>query len=359
MVYTNEALLAQIPPPPSPVTTEVLNKLQFLWPETWYGLFQAISRSVDILPLQQALLGAILPLAIMFVMLRVFETTIRRPTTAMIATLLSPWMLNCLSQALIHFFPFASRSVYFLSTRKDVLPSAIETLNSRISSHRAYRTRRYDVYVPLQLHHQKCRDSSPLKAIFMLPGALVPHTSYSELAGSLSDKGLVVVVASLEPCLLADTHLGANQKSARKIMKKIERELKTKLDWSLMGHSMGAFGVMKIYDQFHKKGINIQSLIILGVAAFINECTDLTLYNNPNTTQILLVQGCDDWVVEMMRNQDDQLFVNFPVETLIRKDIAGGTHSGFASYQDDEVVGISRENQQAQVSNLIQDFLQC
>ena len=103
----------------------------------------------------------------------------------------------------------------------------------------------------------------------------------------------------MEPCLFADPALGADMGSIRRIMKKTIKELalaETDIEWSLMGHSMGAFASMRLYDHFQKYDgdIKIRNLVMLGAAPFIEECTNLSTYNDPKENRILLIQASND-----------------------------------------------------------------
>jgi hypothetical protein len=317
--------------------------------------------------LRDATLGVILPLITFFLCMQLIETRRQANISGrrMLAlSPLSPWVWHCSRQFLVQLWFFSQTVMSYIRNRQHALPSAIEGMKIRIASNRAYRTRRYDVYLPpspssLTTRSNANAQSYTQKAVVMLPGALVPHSSYSELAGRLSDIGLLVVVTSLEPCLLANQNLGADIGSIRRIMRKIQKQQKfNNMEWILMGHSMGALGAMRLYDQFHKQQSDkkIRDLVLLGVAPFINECTDLSHYNNSTETRILLIQACDDDLVELMEDRKEELYINFPVDTTVRRDIWGATHHGFASYNDDDGK-ITRQEQQQQVCDLVQDFL--
>ena len=276
--------------------------------------------------------------------------------------LASPWMLHNVLKVAFHFSLFLITVLFSLLNQKKALPCAVAELESRLSSQRAYRTHRYDVYVPKEINK-----GQTLKAIILIPGALVTHDSYSELAGILSDDGFLVVVPSMEPCLFADPALGADMGSIRRIMKKTMKELalaEADIEWSLMGHSMGAFASMRLYDHFQKYDgdIKIRNLVMLGAAPFIEECTNLSTYNDPKENRILLIQASNDALVEMLGERENELYAMFPSDALLRKDLAGATHHGFASYDANEKYkgeeGITPEEQKKKVAALASKFLQ-
>ncbi|KAL3934456.1 MAG: hypothetical protein SGBAC_009835 [Bacillariaceae sp.] len=214
----------------------------------------------------------------------------------------------------------------------------------------------------------------PTKIIIFFPGALVPSEAYSELAGRLSDNGLIVVVPSLEPCLYAAPNLGTDLQTVRGMMENVRAELKldaNNIQWVLGGHSMGAFGAIRLYDQFKKEErtlrynrrlgkevpTKINDLVLIGVAPFLKECTNLSSYNDAKTNRILLIQATDDVLMKILGDGLDLLYKKFPQATTIRTDILGGTHHGFASYND-ENGQITMQEQQRQVCEHVAEFLQ-
>ena len=191
------------------------------------------------------------------------------------------------------------------------------------------------------------------KSIIMLfPGALVPHVAYSNVASYMVEKQAnanansnsngndgggggsnaneeeecIVVVMSFEPFRLATQHFGADVRSIQNIMKRIERELTTgryynnkgnkynvgqqhqqqqaemeiEFEWTLMGHSLGAFAAMRLFRDFmmmtkmtakkgqktnninenenkNKRIPNVRNRLVLwAVAPFADMATDLT-----------------------------------------------------------------------------------
>eukprot|EP00535_Pseudo-nitzschia_heimii_P010360 CAMPEP_0197193500 /NCGR_PEP_ID=MMETSP1423-20130617/27310_1 /TAXON_ID=476441 /ORGANISM="Pseudo-nitzschia heimii, Strain UNC1101" /LENGTH=152 /DNA_ID=CAMNT_0042646701 /DNA_START=9 /DNA_END=467 /DNA_ORIENTATION=- len=113
------------------------------------------------------------------------------------------------------------------------------------------------------------------------------------------------------------------------------------MEWTLMGHSMGAFAATQLFreslcDSNNNKeksesNWNItlgKKLVLWGVAAFVNLATDLSAEGE---AQILILQGTNDEFVEMMQSKEDELEAFFPPSTRTEH-IIGGTHEGFASY---------------------------
>lgn len=360
-IGTSLASMASLPPVPSPWITSTLNGLRVLSPRTWYGLMQVSSRSpfvaFQLEKLQDAALGVLIPIITLVLCVQLIEPRLQAIKLHRMFVL-SPWMLHSGWQLMVHWSLFLRNAMGYFRNRNQALPSAIEALKVRIGSKRAYRTHRYDVFLPSTTDSSSFAEKEKQLAVVLLPGALVSHASYAELAGRLSDAGLLVVVPSLEPFLLADTNLGADYNSIRRIMKQVQKQNNTRcLEWTLMGHSMGAFGAMRLYDQFQQKQRNkICNLVLLGVAPFITECTNLSHYDDPTNTRILLIQASDDILMELLNDRVGELYSNFPFETTVRRDIVGGTHHGFASYNDEDGK-ISRLEQQQQVCDIVHDFL--
>jgi positive regulator of sigma E activity len=409
----------------------IQNVVTLFLPKTWsrimefeemkVGSFSSFNKSILI----QSFIGFISPLVILwfidFITFMIFNNNNRRSMTtatttmttmtAMMRLLLlrrrraaslfippslvvfSPWCLGCLhrlfQQALI-----VIRAVHsILKKRSPTLSRAKTTIDSRIQHHRAYRTRRYDVYLPSSLFSTTSTTTSTstlattnkLRVLLFLPGAYVSHEAYSEIASRLSDEGFVVAVLSMEPLRLADSRLGnTDVTTIKEIMNSITNEivpstsklkLKSKplanmgnadnnisnnnnkkiIEFTLMGHSLGAFAAMKLFRELvvdkavtndtnnknedkakHnqqqqqpqqkessmaviaiKKSLSMppeieigisNKLIMWGVAAFIPYLTDLssksihqtTNAKNKNVIDILIVQGTSDTVIKMM-----------------------------------------------------------
>ena len=64
----------------------------------------------------------------------------------------------------------------------------------------------------------------------------------------------------------------------------------------------------------------------------------------------------------MLGERENELYAMFPSDALLRKDLAGATHHGFASYDANEKYkgeeGITPEEQKKKVAALASKFLQ-
>ena len=456
----------------------ILDRLQLvlvsLSPRTWWGILDyekkkggsifssTTTTSFDKSTMNKSFLGLVLPIVVLWIIdyvllqhryYRSFSATITTTTTMktyqimkktmissqqrlLIASLLSPWSLGCLRQLVLHLSLILHSIRIIRKNRFITLSRATTMLQERINSNRAYRRGSYDIYLPPQLSPspppssffsadtntaatKKEEEEAMLKrcipAILLIPGAFVPHESYSEVASRLSDMGYAVAVLSLEPLRLAYHRIpGADTTSIQRIMDRITNELqqqqqallqlsltssslssssqrkdgdnistKVTVTWTLMGHSMGAMAAMKLFSEFitdysnnnnnnnnnnsnnnntalEQTSVLISSsttrttvanavvtnkLILWGVAAFIPFLTNLSNYNDVN---ILIVQGTNDDIVDMMKDRQEEFAHYFPSTTILNnngnnvgsyggntrtKYIIGGTHDGFGSYR--------------------------
>ena len=113
-----------------------------------------------------------------------------------------------------------------MSSPSLTLSRATDVLESRIIHRRAYRTRRYDVYLPPSLNTSTDgKTSNDQSALLLIPGATVSHEAYSEVAGRLSDEGFVVVVVSLEPFRLANPYFGMDLALAKRIINEVTKKI--------------------------------------------------------------------------------------------------------------------------------------
>jgi hypothetical protein len=114
---------------------------------------------------------------------------------------------------------------------------------------------------------------------------------------------------------------------------------------------MGSFAAMQSYRALHDeirnnnnnnnkdtapefgnspvKIVFTNKLVLLGLGAFVTFATDLSDWKD---TEILVLQGTNDNVVEIMRSRQDEFQAFFPPSTSTEH-IPGGTHEGFGSYE--------------------------
>jgi len=377
--------------PPSLLSAELTNRLKILSPQTWLGMIDLELKrgsvsSFDISTVIKSAMGLLLPVLVLSLLRLAMFRKDQLPSTNLFSQkmlscfFLSPWNLQCLYQLLhqlsmpLNFF----RSM--VSAPSSTLPRATDALKLRIQHSRAYRTRRYDVYLPPSFESPSIEDTeNEQSALLFLPGASVAHEAYSEVAARLSDQGFVVAVMSLEPFRLASRYFGANISSAKGIIQEVTTEihrlsfednpkssaegqqpdeLPTEIlpakttEWTLLGHSMGSFAAMELFQTFFNDSWNStqtitkannknnntgisstvkvgKKLVLWGVAAYVDYATDIS---DLNDAELLILQGTKDTLVDMKKSRQGELEAFFPLNTTTAF-IRGGTHEGFGSYE--------------------------
>ena len=180
------------------------------------------------------------------------------------------------------------------------LEEAIECLDKGIARGDVIRKNKFDVYLPPRRYYEgdvNCRivgsgesrrettDDKRIDGLVFLPGMWVNHASYATCATRLAKSGLVVVVISAEPLQLPTHLLGAGFADIEIAKKWVEKELRSRgskasIDWSLGGHSMGAYTSLKLA---YKNRCAMRKLVIWGAGSFpervpdLSECIDLNI----------------------------------------------------------------------------------
>lgn len=367
-------------------STLFLDQLAFLSPRTWWGFLQVQSKSpfvaFNLEIFGREILGLVAPLLIFLILHGAFSANksasrdmLSERSAQFLAVILSPWALSLSWIVLQELLLLWKTLKFYRTSRASVLASATWALEDRIQRNRAYRTRRYDVYLPPDLlpsgdtTMQRRLQQQP--ALLLIPGALVPHEAYAEPAGRLSDDGFLVAVVSMEPLRLAYHHLGADLVSMKRIMRTIQRDEEKRrqtksgasqqqqqqppppttaggMQWTLMGHSMGSFAVMKLFRDVTLRGskrntskiansVTISNRLILwALAPFVDMATDLSTLED---TRILIVQASEDHISQQLASGKAQLEACFPsnrgkstTSTTEMHVLGGATHDGFGSY---------------------------
>eukprot|EP00580_Thalassiosira_gravida_P020745 CAMPEP_0201680986 /NCGR_PEP_ID=MMETSP0494-20130426/50878_1 /ASSEMBLY_ACC=CAM_ASM_000839 /TAXON_ID=420259 /ORGANISM="Thalassiosira gravida, Strain GMp14c1" /LENGTH=339 /DNA_ID=CAMNT_0048164717 /DNA_START=30 /DNA_END=1049 /DNA_ORIENTATION=+ len=244
----------------------------------------------------------------------------------------------------------------FSKNRKASFESAQTFLLERLESKRAIRKQdKYDVFVPVQ--EQKI-------GVIFFPGALVSHTAYAGIAAALSDKGILVVVLSLEPVrFIADTV--TNRKIAMDALKDLSDNHDVKIDeWILAGHSAGAMTALNLAIENEKEETiihpSISKVVLCGVSR--NETgSDLgSLRESNKTFSALVVNGTNDGILKHSSEQEKEAFENQLPEDTKFLSIEGGNHAQFAHYGPQSMDGeatISMEEQQKILVETTSSFL--
>ena len=360
-----------------------IDRVKLFSPLIWLGIIENESRkgplsSFELSTMVQSTVGLLLPIMVLFILrftiLRPNQPastifTILRPNRSdstistpksLIALLISPWSLQCFHQLGCQLSILFKSFQTLLNPPVFTLARATETLKLRIQHQRAYRTRRYDVYLPSSLKNfSDGIEAKNPRALLFIPGALVPHDAYAEVAARLSDEGFVVAVVSLEPLRLAGRRFGLNLKSAKRTIEEITdsihrsylnlqssnedpvqvQSLAKPVEWNLVGHSMGCFGAIELFRAFSDdqqketpsdiKVVVGKKMVLWGVAAFVDAATDIS---DQLESEIFILQGTNDKLVEMFQSRQSEFDAFFPPSTRTEY-ISGGTHGGFGSYQ--------------------------
>jgi hypothetical protein len=219
-----------------------------------------------------------------------------------------------------------------LKSEADV--DAINCIISGRKTGRMFRSPSFDIYFP-----SKNRNGTQPVLLF-IPGAGVDHSAYSTVADKMSrDHSIIVVVISLEPFRMAATEL-LEMGTILHAVKTVELLWNERcqsddynLDFSLGGHSYGAYASMRIAPSLasYLRGNSTKSLklILWAFGSYPQYFTDLSSYENIESQVIL---GSNDGIVVFDNDDSWDLFRSIlPPKSRIHY-IKGGNHCNFASY---------------------------
>ncbi len=247
-------------------------------------------------------------------------------------------------------------ALMFSKNRKTSFESAQTLLLERLESKRAIRKQdKFDIFVPAQ---------QPKIGVIFFPGALVSHTAYAGIAAALSDKGILVVVLSLEPVrFIADTE--TNRRIALDALKDLSTNHDVKVDeWILAGHSAGAMTALNlaIENESEESTIHpsISKVVLCGVSR--NETgSDLgSLRESNKTFSALVVNGTNDGILKYVSEKEKEAFEHQLPEDAKFVSVEGGNHAQFAHYGPQSMDGeatISMEEQQKILVETTASFL--
>ena len=314
----NEGSVLNVSPAKASV---MLDRLRLLNPFLWFGiveLFHDLGR-VNVSKLVAGLLRSVFSSVLLCFL----------APKAVPMALLSPWSYGSLQPSLLELTHATGILNGWRQARCPALPVAIESWEQRVQNHLAYRKRRYDVYLPSSCLYDKDAEKQTsekiVKGVVLIPGGLVDHTAYSEIAGRLADAGILVIVISLEPTRIAARFAGADAKTLVPIMKDTTTTTGLKVDeWIIMGHSQGTAKAIRLPTEFSRlpHGPVISKLVLMAPG------------NTPVMTdapQVLVLQGEKDpilnfgdrsVVAESLKNKVNSREVVLP----------GASHKQFGSY---------------------------
>lgn len=319
------------------------DKLAWLSPKMWWGILQLQNTSSFCEFQLETFIYGILGMLIPLLVVSLLRALIAGSDRLVPATLVSPWTIASVVTIVPELRAVRKVCNGWKKLRKPADKEAINTLIERIESGRAHHCPRFDVYMPLEYRG---------RALLFFPGACVPHVSYSEVAAQMSDMGLVVVVASMEPLCMPSAGLGADAPPMRRIIQQVDRNyLPYPAQWSLGGHSFGAFAAMRLALE-----LGPSSVVFWGAGSFLETTTNISMLN----CSVLAIQGSNDCLAKHTPESWQAFLNELPPDTT-RKVIRGGTHNGFASYPGnpaaDGVPGITKEQQHKQTAEATSKFI--
>ena len=382
-----------------------------LWnPATWFGLWQAQTAStfcpLNPSRIMDALLRILVPWMVLHtitlrqsqqqqqqrppMMILHGQYGIPHPLLPLVLTVASPWSIDPLQTLSQQLSSFVQTCQNWRNTRMSVLPDATDCFQQRLSSHQCQCLGPdVHVYLPSRKRtirqrretHEKGNNNTTIQqhALLFLPGALVPPRAYAEVAAALSDRGILVVVVSMEPFGMARPFLGADPIRMQRILQRVEQTVlssssstttqqqqETVLNsstttttnddtvqqhssvpifhWSIGGHSLGAFAAMRLFWLNHCRRqqqdnfVVFHKLIMWGAANLPHTRTDLSRLASrflpvvSPILQTLVVQAANDAFCAMTDHDATIFRRDFDTDRTCFVTLPRGSHDQFGSY---------------------------
>eukprot|EP00547_Thalassionema_nitzschioides_P017827 CAMPEP_0194236816 /NCGR_PEP_ID=MMETSP0158-20130606/3992_1 /TAXON_ID=33649 /ORGANISM="Thalassionema nitzschioides, Strain L26-B" /LENGTH=335 /DNA_ID=CAMNT_0038970673 /DNA_START=143 /DNA_END=1150 /DNA_ORIENTATION=+ len=327
------------------------DKLLLISPVTWFGALEHMQKSPFTKANPRKLIKSVISLVLPFLCLRFLNDNenSRHLKIFFVGRTIQGITSTIFPQAYL----IALACSTYIKFRQPALPEALDCLNQRIESGRCHHYGRFDVFLPEANDDTSAEDT--IKGLILLPGALVSHVAYSQVASRLSDLGICVIVVSMEPLRMATSKLGSSKRRLAKIRRKVQRRflLGKTVNWSIGGHSLGSFAALKLM----KEDSQYQKLVLWAM----NNKTSLPYILRNSSHPVLLVQGSNDPFCYMDDKALHDFRQNFPPDTRYQT-IEGASHMWFASASQGDPVSmgkasISMGKQQERVAALTADFL--
>lgn len=326
------------------------DRLLVVSPITWFGILGFIQNSPFTKANPRELIKSVVSVLLPFLCLLLT----RDVKYSHLVVLLSPWSFSAITSTILPQSQLIALTIStWIKLRQPALPEALDCLEQRIKSGRCYHYGRYDVFLPESADEYSTE--VPMNGLILLPGALISHLAYSQVASRLSDLGICVVVVSMEPLRLATSRLGSSKGRLAKIRRNVQHRLLRgrTVNWSIGGHSLGSFAAAKLIEEDSK----YQKLVLWATTDKQPLPSILRNTNNP----VLLIQGSNDKFCFMDEKAQFNFRQNFPPDTRYQT-IIGASHMWFASTDQGDPVSmgrasISMEEQQERVADLTVDFM--
>jgi len=225
--------------------------------------------------------------------------------------------------------------------------------------------------------------------LIFYPGALVDRTAYAPIASRLSELGILVAVANLEPFRLVGRlkEYAVREEVMRILSDSIllsKRGIWTVDEWAIGGHSMGGhMAIVAVADEFHS---TMKKVVLWGVGMYPDPNTypckrslreskdvDVLVINGSNDEFVKKAKSMREKVVEfeakMPPNGGNPISADTSPPGEVRRGhtynvtIEGGNHAGCAHYGPqmspfpDGIRSITLEQQQRRMAEVTGDFL--
>jgi len=202
--------------------------------------------------------------------------------------------------------------------------------------------------------------------MILFPGALIHHSAYATIASKLSDKGIPVIVQSLEPTrFVADVQTNKNAALLSIAQSGLHEDMD---EWVLAGHSAGATTVYNLVTQDVVPACFAKKIVMWGHGRNEFGYRGKSLRESPH--QVLVLNASEDGIVNGISPKARQDFENsVPPSSENNANggkttyttIKGGNHAGFADYGTQWKDGkrtIPLKKQHSQVIRTTANFVQ-
>ena len=255
-----------------------------------------------------------------------------------------------------------SRLRVVLMSRKGPDASTKAALLERVQMGRAIRHYAYDLYLPPppRKTSNTAKIDNSIQSLLFFPGFGVDHSAYADVASLISDCGIPVAVASLEPLRLAYKSLVGGIHDVRHIIKSAGEEVveyykngmkgesneevyqsNIIIEWALGGHSMGGYHVLQLAEELQTDNLSVLlhdgSISRVGPKIVAWACGTLLPNLNLSTLplRVFILLASNDEIAEFSSQKEQRELISKLPKKSILNTIKGGNHSGFASYDTD------------------------
>lgn len=228
--------------------------------------------------------------------------------------------------------------------------SSVNDYTQRVQAGRAKRNLGYEVLLPPNVSVGGAVET----ALVFYPGVLVDHMAYAKILGQLSDRGVLVLLVSAEPCRIA------SQVATVSHLERLRHEISTLLaitvkEWVVGGHSLGGAAALALFGRpnFPKDVTRCVQWAIPGESVNLNRGRKSV----SNLQSVMRISASNDGVTSAMDLGPEHARKKLPVDCeFVYHCVQGGNHAGFGHYgpqtfpsPDGDRQGITLDDQQAGV----------